>query len=187
MKGVIFFLCINSLFLSNIFGQKLALKSNIPYWATGTINVGGEVSLSKKNTLDFTYGYNPWTWEDNKKWKHWLVMPEFRHYLCETFNGHFFGLHAGYAEYNVGGIPLLYYKDAKHYRYEGWAVGTGLSYGYQWILGNRWNLEATIGVGIVYTEYGKYIQNKCGAHIGDFNNWFFAPTKFGINIIYLIK
>lgn len=167
--------------------QKVALKTNLAYWATSTLNIGGEVKLNNKTTLDLTVGYNPFTWSDNQKWKHWLVMPEVRYYLCESFNGHFFGLHTGYSEYNIGGVPLFYNKDTKDYRYEGWGIGAGLSYGYQWILGNRWNLEATIGYGVVYTKYDKYIQNRCGAHLGGFDNLFLAPTKLGISFIYFIR
>ncbi len=167
--------------------QKVGIKTNLAYGTTATFNLGAEVAISHKSTIDFTWGYNPWTFSDNKKWKHWLVMPEYRYYLCEAFNGHFFGLHAGYTEYNIGGIPMLYHQNAKYYRYQGWATGTGISYGYQWILGNHWNLEATAGFGVIYTEYDKYIQNHCGAHIGAFNNLHYAPTKIGINITYFLR
>ncbi len=184
-KLFLFFLLTLSLNVTH--GQQIAVKTNVAYWATATLNIGGEVALGRKSSLDLTWGYNPWTWSDNKKWKHWLVMPEYRYWLCEAFNGHFFGLHAGYAEYNIGGISLPYYKDAKYYRYQGWAAGAGLSYGYQWILGKRWNLEATLGYGIVWTEYAKYLSSRCGPFLGDNFNWFTAPTKVGITLTYLIK
>lgn len=34
-----------------------------------------------------------------------------------------------------------------NYRYDGKIYGAGISYGYHWILKNRWSMEATIGAG----------------------------------------
>ena len=87
--------------------QDIAVKTNLLYWATSTPNIGFEFGLGKRTTLDLVGGYNPWTLnkDDNKKIKHWMVMPEFRYWLCERFNGHFFGIHTGFAEYNISGFP----------------------------------------------------------------------------------
>ena len=73
---------------------KFAIKTNALYWATTTANLGFEVGLSKKLTLDVSGNYNPWKFSDHKQIKHWLVQPELRYWLCERFYGHFFGLHA---------------------------------------------------------------------------------------------
>lgn len=83
--------------------EKVAVKTNLLYWATTTPNAGFEFGLGKKTTLDISGGYNPWTLnsDKNRKVKHFLVKPEFRYWLCERFQGHFFGVHAGYGEYNI--------------------------------------------------------------------------------------
>ena len=136
--------------------QDIAVKTNLLYWATSTPNIGFEFGLGKRTTLDLVGGYNPWTLnkDDNKKIKHWMVMPEFRYWLCERFNGHFFGIHTGFAEYNISGVRIPFQnKSTQEHRYEGWATGIGISYGYTWILGKRWNLEANIGAGYIYTKY----------------------------------
>ena len=39
---------------------KFAIKTNALYWATTTANLGFEVGLSKKLTLDVSGNYNPW-------------------------------------------------------------------------------------------------------------------------------
>ncbi|MCD8176163.1 MAG: DUF3575 domain-containing protein [Tannerellaceae bacterium] len=59
-----------------------------------------------------TGGYNPFSFSDNKKLRHWLVQPELRLWTCEKFLGSFFGFHAHYGYYNVGDInyPLKYSK-----------------------------------------------------------------------------
>ena len=126
--------------------QDIAVKTNLLYWATSTPNIGFEFGLGKRTTLDLVGGYNPWTLnkDDNKKIKHWMVMPEFRYWLCERFNGHFFGIHTGFAEYNISGVRIPFQnKSTQEHRYEGWATGIGISYGYTWILGKRISVPDT--------------------------------------------
>ena len=173
--------------VTNSFGQKLAVKTNIPYLATATPNIGFELGLAPKVTLDLSYGINPFTFENNKKWKHWLVQPEVRYWFCERFYGHFLGFHVGMAEYNFGSIKILTVKDASDFRYEGWAAMGGVSYGYSWILNDRWNLEATLGIGVIYTDYKKFDCPECGTLLEEENKMFVAPTKAAISIIYMLK
>ena len=40
---------------------KFAIKTNALYWATSTPNLGFEVGLAKKITLDVSGNYNPWS------------------------------------------------------------------------------------------------------------------------------
>ena len=105
-------------------------------------------------------------------------MPEFRYWLCERYNGHFFGLHSGYVFYNISGVRVLFQdKSTKNHRYQG----------YSWILGKRWNIEATIGLGYIYSNYDKYECATCGKFKGSRNKHYFGPTKAGISLIYIIK
>lgn len=170
--------------------RDIAVKTNLLYWSSTTPNLSLEFGLGKRTTLDLTGAYNPWTLnkDKNKKIKHWMVMPEFRYWLCERYNGHFFGLHSGYAFYNISGVRIPFQsKSTKDHRYQGWATGLGLSYGYSWILGKRWNLEATIGLGYIYTQYDKYECATCGKFKGNKDKHYFGPTKAGISLIYIIK
>lgn len=180
--------CVNIIHAQNEQKQlnlpSFAIKTNALYWATTTPNLGIELGLSKKVTLDISGNYNPWNFGDNKKLKHWLVQPELRYWLCERFNGHFFGLHGHYAEYNVANIKAL---GLENYRYEGSLYGGGISYGYHWILNNRWSIEATVGVGYAYLDYDKYKCETCGTKLKEDTKNYWGPTKAGINIIYIIK
>ena len=72
--------------------QDVALKTNGLYWATTTPNVGVEVALSPKYTLELAGAYNPWTFKDDKKMRFWLVQPEVKYWFCEKFEGHFVGM-----------------------------------------------------------------------------------------------
>ena len=73
------------------------------------------------------------------------------------------------------------------YRYEGSFYGGGISYGYQWIIGKRLNLEATIGVGYVRFEYDKYEYQVKGKHIKEGTKNYIGPTKVGLSLVYIIK
>lgn len=172
----------------------LTIKTNMLYGAsTLTPNLGIEIGLGRRTTLDISGSYNWFNLNraknDNKKLVHWIVQPEFRYFLCERFNGHFFGVHALYSQYNIGGheLPMLLGRGSADFRHEGWAVGAGISYGYQLILGKRWNMEFSAGIGYVNLRYNKYDCPKCGSKISEENKNYFGPTKVAISLTYIIK
>ena len=98
-------LLIVGLFLSlGTNGQSVAVKTNLLYDATATINAGVEVGLAKRWTLDFSGNYNNWEMSNNRQWKHWLVQPEARYWFCNKFIGHFLGIHAHGGQYNISNL-----------------------------------------------------------------------------------
>lgn len=172
--------------------QKVAVKTNLFYDATTTLNLGVETALSPKWTLDLSGNYNPWTFSDNKKWKHWLVQPEARYWLCNKFMGGFFGVHLLGGQFNMGnwntdfkmlGSDLSKMRD---HRYEGWMVGAGLAWGYAWALSKHFNLEGEIGFGYAYMHYDQFACPKCGAkeETGKDHNYV-GPTKAALNLVYV--
>lgn len=170
--------------VEKLYTPHVAVKTNILYLATTTPNLGFEVGLSKKLTLDVSGNYNFWEFKNDKKIKHWLVQPELRYWLCERFNGHFFGIHGHYAEFNVEGFKML---GLRNKRYQGNLYGGGISYGYHWILSNHWSIEATVGVGYAHIDYDKYQCHDCGAKLKSDTKNYWGPTKAGLNLIYIIK
>lgn len=172
----------------------VGIKTNLLYGGVAfTPNLGVEIGLGQRTTLDIAAGYNPWNMNGNsvgnKKLAHFMVQPEFRYFLCERFNGHFFGVHALYSEYNISQheLPMLFGKGSRDYRFQGDAYGGGISYGYQFMLGTHWNLEFEIGVGYARLNYDKYNCYKCGSKIESAHKDYFGPTKAGISLIYIIK
>ena len=161
----------------------VGIKTNVLYDATSSINLGVEVNLTENMTLDIAGNYNPWTFSDGRKFRHWLIQPEYRYWLRRSFDGHFFGTHVFFADYNVAGIKML---GTEHTRHQGNLYGLGVSYGYQWQLGNHWNFEATIGIGYARLKYDQYDCKNCKISTAEHKNYF-GPTKAGISIIYLIK
>ena len=163
---------------------KFAIKTNALYWATSTPNLGFEVGLAKKITIDVSGNYNPWKFGNDCQIKHWLVQPELRYWLCERFNGSFFGLHGHYGEMNVSNLNIF---GMGHDRYDGSLYGAGISYGYQWIISKRWSMEATVGVGYARLKYDKYARGDGGEKLGHNTRNYFGPTKIGLSFIYVIK
>ena len=85
--------------------QNVAVKTNLLYDATLTVNAGIEFGLAPRWTLDVSGNYNSWNIK-NRKWKHWLAQPEFRYWFCDRFAGHFLGFHALGGQYNVANIDF---------------------------------------------------------------------------------
>lgn len=169
-------------------GQEVALKTNLLGWASVSPNIGIELGLGEKSTLDIYSSINPFRFSDSKQWKHWLVMPEYRYWFCEKFYGHFLGIHLIGGEYNIGKVKLpfgIYSNNTRDARYEGWGVGAGLSYGYQWILSKHWSVEGTLGVGYIHSEFRKYPCATCGKELDSGHKNYFGLTKAAVNLIYV--
>ncbi len=173
---------------------KLALRTNLLYdFGALTPNLGVDIALSPHSTVLVAGSYNGWGLNDDDRDKmlcHWTASVEYRYWLCERFNGHFFGLHGYGGNYHIKGvrIPLLMEKGSEDYRYKGNVYGAGISYGYQMLLGASWNLEANVGIGFGMTEYDKYDCDRCGDTLEEgLSKTFVAPTKLGISLVYIIK
>lgn len=161
------------------------LKTNLLYDATATFNLGAEFRLNDRWSLELPFNYNPFTFSNDRKWKHFLVQPELRWWTEETFKKHFFGLHTHYGIYNVAALPSgPFSKNMRDNRYEGSLIGAGVSYGYRWDFSHNWGMEATIGVGYAYLDQNKYPCIKCGQELGSRNRHYVGPTKVGLSLIY---
>lgn len=177
MKRMIFFLLLVVMLIGQTArAQDVALKTNGLLWATTTPNVGVELALAPKYTLELAAAYNPWTFKDDKKMRFWLVQPEAKYWFCEKFEGHFVGLHAHAAQYYGG------FGDT---RYDGYLAGGGITYGYDWILSPHWNLEAAIGVGYARLWYKESPRIHCLKCEEDRTRNYFGPTKVAISFTYI--
>ena len=171
--------------------QNVAIKTNLLSDGFANVNAGLEVGIAKRWTLDLTGDYNAWD-INGHKWRHWLAQPEFRYWFCNRFSAHFLGFHAIGGEYNFANIKNNVsflgsdFSGLTEYLYQGWGVGAGIAYGYAWVLGKHWNLEAEIGIGYIYTRYDTYQCNECGRRISENQpHHYVGPTKAVINLVYL--
>ncbi len=70
-------------------------------------------------------------------------------------------MHTHGGQMNIGDVdvPFVLQKgdgNMKDHRYEGYFWGGGLSAGYQSVLSNRLNIEASLDIGYVHARYDKY-------------------------------
>ena len=176
---------------SRVEGQNVAVKTNLLYDALLNVNLGVEVGLSSRWTLDVSADYNGWTLSHGRKWKHWLLQPEVRYWFCDRFSGHFLGGHLLGGQYNAGGLKNgisflgTDFSRLSNRRYQGWFTGVGIAYGYAWILGKHWNLEAEVGIGYIYTRYDIFPCASCGTKlVEDAKHHYVGPTKAAVNLVY---
>lgn len=189
--------------------QKVAVKSNVLYDLTTTINVGVEYALSDRWTIEVSGNYNPWMFTQTIKngdgtvlerydgmLRHWMVQPEVRRWLRHTFDGHFVGLHALAGQYNCGGLGILPngWADGRqgtdglqHKRFEGWMAGAGAAYGYLLKLKGRLWLELSIGAGYLYLDYDKYSPRESKPREDSRYAHYFGLTKVGVSAVFLLK
>lgn len=92
--------------VSDASAQRMAVKSNLLADALASPNIGVEFLVSPRWTLDIAAHYQPFAPRDGRRWKHWLLQPEARRWLCTPFAGHFLGVHALGGRFNVGGVHL---------------------------------------------------------------------------------
>lgn len=82
MKNMKRILLLWMLFVSiSLSAQDWAVKTNLLYDATATINLGVEKGLSSKWTIDLSANFNGWTFNDNKKWNTALSFKLRRRYI----------------------------------------------------------------------------------------------------------
>ena len=126
-------LCLFFLFHGEAGAQNVALKTNLPYAAAASANLGLEVGLAPRWTLDISGNYMPWKFYNGLLRKHAFVQPEARYWFCDRFSGHFIGVHAHSGLFNVTGsgvladVPLInkVFDDLDQRRYQGWFAGAG--------------------------------------------------------------
>lgn len=174
--------------------QSVELRTNLLYWGTTTPNAGIGVRVGDHWSLSLQGGHNPFRfpqWRDadenvyNPKLLHWGVMPEAKYWLCRAYERSYIGLYGLYGQYNVGGLRMI--DPLRATRYEGYAYGGGISYGYHFAVGKRCGLELSLGIGYARLCYRRCDAYVCG-DIGDYryrNYW--GPTKAEISFVYFIK
>lgn len=160
--------------------QQIALKSNVLYDITSTLNLGTEIRCNDKYSACLSINYNPWTFSENKKIKHFGIQPEYRRWFDETFVGAYMGLQAHYAQFNWGGV----FTDS---RYQGNLAGIGISAGYQWMLSPLWNLEVGGAFGYAYLNYDKFGAEWGAAWIKKEHKNYWGLTQVGVSFVYFIQ
>ena len=180
----IFFIALASSY--EVQAQKFAFKTDLLKLSHTAVNLGIEAPAGNRFTIELEGAYKPWNLSDSgRRGKYALVQPEFRYWFCNIFDGSFLGVHLHGGIYNLGGVKSI--TALSEHRYEGWFVGAGFAYGYNFILSPHLNLELEAGAGYAYSRYDKYRCVDCGAKVEEKVPYhYFGFTKASVSLIYLI-
>ncbi len=171
--------------------QNIAIKTNLLYDVTATANVGVEVGLAPKWTLDLSGNLNAWSKNEHTKWKHWMVQPEARYWFCDRFSRHFVGAHLIGGAFNFGNInnnlSILGtdFSVLSEKRYQGYSYGCGVAYGFAFMLSRHLNLELEAGLGYMCLDYETYECDGCGRKVNEGIHHYFGPTKAAVNLVFV--
>lgn len=156
--------------------QSFGVSTNVLGWGALTPNVGLDVGLSKHWSAEIDAGINPFTYSDHRSSRFWAVQPELKYWFHEKFSGLSAGIHGTYGMYDFG---------LWKYVYKGSLYGGGVTLNYAWPLGERLNIEASLGGGYTRLDqcnkslrtdplsmYGPAVINKWGL------------TRAGVSLTY---
>lgn len=162
---------------NKIKAQKFSLKTNTLTWATLSPNVGAEIILSSHISVNGHLTLHPFNFKGNP-FRFFIAQPELRYWPGRPCSRHFFGVTGFYMDND------FVWKDMQ---YRGDGLAGGFSYGYNWILSSHWNLEASIGLGVMYTRQFKYETGTQRPESINYTKWIPVPMKCGLSFVYIFK
>ena len=166
----------------------LALKSNLLYDAVTALNVEVEVPIGERWSVAVEDVFPWWTGgpHDNKyAFQMWEIGVEPRYWFkkndeVDRLAGHFVGA------YLMSSMYDFQYDNALCYQGEYWS--TGLTYGYAFRIGKRLNLETSVSVGYLSSDYRHYQPDPAYTKLykdkfrtGTLS--YFGPTKLKVALV----
>ncbi|GAB6960182.1 hypothetical protein JCM15754A_15170 [Prevotella aurantiaca JCM 15754] len=165
--------------------QAISVNTDVAMLALQTYNIGAEMTIGNRSTLGLSvFTNNKPYWHTDMKMIG--VQPEYRYYFGgRPMYHHFIGVNALAVDYDVK------WKDT---RYDGFAVGAGLTFGYVVSLSGHWTIDAHAGVGMVVFHQTKTtdglpnLQTTSGGKTQDgYTGYEILPTKVGITLSYILR
>lgn len=172
------------LFSTKASAQQIGLKTNALMWTALTPNIGCEVVVGQRSSLDLSiFGhYDPYGLESRL----FALQPEYRYWFSgRPMTREFVGVSAMVADYNM---------IIRNHVYDGSAGSLGLIGGYAFSLSRSWRLELCGGVAILGFRQKQYYRHD---NYDDYfiemesplNSWGYKlfPAKLGVTFTYIIK
>lgn len=156
----------------------VALKSNIPFQALSMHNLAVEVQVHKQVTVDFPVMWSVSDIEREHAVRGIAFQPEGRWWLKKAGTGHFFGIHAHAAWFNLKWEDTRYQTDKRP------LLGAGISYGYKLPLSAHWGAEFNIGAGYANMKYDRFYNVENGAQLDTRIRHYWGITRVGISLVY---
>lgn len=156
----------------------IALKSNVPFQALSIHNLAVEVQVHKQVTVDFPVMWSISDIEREHAVRGIAFQPEGRWWLKKAGTGHFFGVHAHAAWFN------LKWEDNRYQTGKRPLLGAGISYGYKLPLSAHWGAEFNIGAGYANMKYDTFYNIENGAQLDTRIRHYWGITRAGISLVY---
>lgn len=157
---------------------RVAIKTNIPYWALVVPNLGVEVRLADHWSLDIPVFYSPFTTADTYRFRVLALQPGVRYWLKPGMKGHFFGVHL------TGGMFNISVNDTQRFQDTDGAWGAGIDYGYALNFNEHWGMEFNLGVGYLWARYDTFYNIDNGARYDTSTLNYLGITRLGISLTY---
>lgn len=155
-----------------------ALKTNILADAFAIHNLAVEVQIHSNISVELPVYWSLWDFEQEHGIRGIALQPEARWWTDQVGKGHYVGLHAHAAWYNVKWNENRYQDTGRP------LMGAGLSYGYKLPLGAHWGAEFTLGVGYTNLKYNVYYNVDNGAKINSRIRHYWGVTRIGASLVY---
>ena len=170
--------------------QRLAVKTNVLSWAALAPDLGVEIVTGEHTSVALSaFGtYRPFGLD----WELLVVQPEFRYW----FNGRpltreYVGVTAFGTRY---ALTLPAGAEDRYNVFQGDGVAAGLSGGYVFNMGRRWNFELSGGTGVLVFRQKQYFsednyEQYFVEEISKPNTWGIKlfPVKLAATFIYIIR
>lgn len=173
---------IQAVIATDIRRRFFAIKTNLLGDVALCANLGVELELWPRWSIDVPVWYSPYDITDRWRIRLLAIQPEVRYWLKEAGQGHYFGVHATVAGFNVSFDGDYRYQDPNRAAY-----GFGIGYGFAFHLdrAHRWGLEAQIGAGYIDYQYVKYKNTgRNGAEVSRKGGTYWGITRAGVTLSY---
>ncbi len=158
--------------------QIFAVRADALAALTGTLHLGGEVSVADKWSVEASGYWNP-VKSSSLSMNFHAVQISGRYWLYESFVGHFVGGQLSYVGYDLG---------SRTRRYDGRAYGIGCSSGHAWMLSKRWFVTLEAGIGLYRTKDTRRdptVGDWDDEYIYHYRRWTLAPSRLEVSFSYL--
>ncbi len=164
-------------------GRFVALKTNCAALGLLVANVGVEFSFGRGFSLDLPFYYSPYDITPTFRVRILGTQPELRYWLRRDWpgGGHFFGLNATVAGFNVSFPRTERFQDPERAL---WGVGVSYGYALNFGRGRRWGLEFNIGAGYMNYHLDTFANVYNGRLLHTQKKDYWGITRVGLSLTY---
>lgn len=166
----------------------ILLKTNMLYDAALTPNIGVEIPLGDRFSVETDWMYA--RWNKHSAHKYWRIYGgDLSVYARlgkltpgeDRFAGHFLGVYGQTAVYD------FQFGDRKGVLSDKWNYGAGLVYKYSFHATRRLYIECSLGMGYMWGIYKKHTPiDDCDVWLSTHRLHWFGPTRAGVSLVWKV-